>query len=74
MTIEQAKQRVRREGGFESAGLWEKHHVMAYFSWSEGLLKTRLKQGCPHHKEGGKLKFEPTKVRHWYEQVFILTA
>ncbi len=72
MTIEQAKQRVNREGGFEAAGLWEKHHMMAYFSWSEGLLKTRIKQGCPHHHEGGKNKFEPKKVLGWYEQCFIL--
>ena len=74
MTIEQAKQRVQREGGFESAGLWEKHHMMAYFSWSEGLLKTRMKQGCPHHHEGGKNKFDPKKVLGWYEHFFILTA
>ena len=74
MTIEKAKQRVKREGGFEFAGLWEKHHMMAYFSWSDGTLKMRLKQGCPHHYEGGKNKFDRTKVLSWYEQIFILTA
>ena len=72
MTIEQAKQRVNREGGLAAAGLWETHHMMAHFSWSEGLLKARIKQGCPHHHEGGKNKFEPKKVLLWYEQVFIL--
>ncbi|MEI8062414.1 MAG: hypothetical protein WCG97_03940 [bacterium] len=72
MTIEQAKQRVNREGGLAAAGLWETHHMMAHFSWSEGLLKIRIKQGCPHHHEGGKNKFEPKKVLLWYEQVFIL--
>ena len=46
--------------------------MMAHFSWSEGLLKIRIKQGCPHHHEGGKNKFEPKKVLLWYEQVFIL--
>jgi len=72
MTIEQAKQRVNREGGLAAAGLWETHHMMAHFSWSEGLLKIRIKQGCPHHHEGGKNKFEPRKVLLWYKQVFIL--
>ena len=72
MTIEQAKQRVNREGGLAAAGLWETHHMMAHFSWSEGLLKKRIKQGCPHHHEGGKNKFESKKVLLWYEQVFIL--
>jgi len=74
MTIEQAKQRVAREGGIEIVKYYDTYHLMAVYSWSEGKVKQMRKAGVPTFKDGGRNKYDPKLVDAWLKDVFFVTV
>ena len=75
ISLQEARSKVKHEGGLPTIGNWQSYQVMVYMSWCYTKLKTMIREhDFPCHKMGttkGKNYFRRSEIDEWAADHFF---